>query len=397
MARYLYRAVGAGGTIQTGSAMAASPLLLRQTLHAQGLHLISAWRLGALASFFEASPSPQRKADFFTHLATLVGAGFPLEEAFSSFASDKALGRMGRQMATDLRAGKNLSEVFEAQRKAFDHTTLCVLTAAQKNASLTDGFTELARHWAWVSERRQDLTKALIYPSCLLILVTSLLTFLMDQVVPQLDSFLAMSGEAPSFSARLLKTLCAHALETVLGAITATALATATIVISARISSPMLLFWQKTLVRIPFFGPFWHDTKVHEMTHALGLMLAAKVDLLEALHDLELTASPFIARKIRACAALVRGGAPLAQSLGRVRLLSQVDAHLVALGERTGRLDHFVLQVAHLMGERMKKRTRRFLSLLEPGALLLVGALLIWIVSAIFLPLYEHLVLVEGL
>lgn len=397
MARYLYRAVGAGGAIQTGSAMAANPLLLRQTLHAQGLHLISAWRMGALATLFEASPSPQKKADFFTHLATLVGAGFPLEEAFSSFASDKALGRMGRQMAADLRAGKNLSEVFEAQRKTFDHTTLCVLSAAQKNAALSGGFTELSHHWAWVSERRQDLTKALIYPSCLLILVTGLLTFLMDQVVPQLDGFLAMTGEAPSFSARLLKTLCAHALEGVLGILAAATLITSAILVSARISSPMLLFWQKVLVHIPFFGALWHDTKVHEMTHALGLMLTAKVDLLEALHDLELTAPPFIAHKIRACAGLVRGGSPLAQSLGQAALLSQVDAHLVALGERTGRLDHFVGQVAHLMGQRMKKRTRSFLSLLEPGALLLVGALLIWIVTAIFLPLYEHLVLVEGL
>lgn len=397
MARYLYRALGSQGTVQTGSCEAASGALLRGALHAQGLQLIWAWRLGIAASLFEAAPSFQAKADFFTHLGTLVGAGFPLEEALSSFTSHKALGRTARHMAAQLRAGKTLGEVFGAQKNLFDPTTLIIIAAAQKNGDLVCAFEELATHWHWVATRRQDTLKALIYPSCLFVLVVALLTFLMDQVVPQLEGFLTMTGHVPTFSARLLHTLCAHAWEGALGVAGFATTLSLVVVLTSRASATLHLFWQRTLRGIPFFGRLWFEGASYEMCHALGLMLGAKVDLMEALLELEKMAPPLVAQKVRAVISLVKRGEPLSQSFEQTGLLPSVESRLLALGEKTGRLDHFVLESARLLGERVKKRTRTFLSMLEPGALLIVGALLIWIVSAVFLPLYEHLVLVEGL
>ena len=63
---------------------------------------------------------------------------------------------------------------------------------------------------------------------------------------------------------------------------------------------------------------------------------------------------------------------------------------LCAAGEKSDQLPFFLEHACRFAGGYFKHKTGRFLAILEPIALLTVGSLLLWVVMAIFVPLYEH-------
>jgi type II secretory pathway component PulF len=395
MPEFGYKALNQEGERLKGWAQAPTPQALRILLHQQDLTLLSYWRTSSIKIFKGHSLTHQDMEDLFVHLSALYQAGFPLADCFESYTGPKALSFICQEIARALKGGSTLVETLSSHPKIFDRTCLCVLGAAQKNGALGPAFEQLCAHYKWRKQIGREMKKALLYPLFLMILVSILLGFLMSEVVPQLNSFLSMGGGTPSWSALLLKGLCLHIKEALFWSAAFMVFFIAGTVITLHTSAKGTFFIQKFLAQLPLVGPLWQDTHIQRFTQSLSLMIASGVPLLEALQEAALPRHKTFRHHIDGVIGKIQGGNTLTQALTQERLFPASLLQLCALGEKTGRLDTFLARAAHLLEQDCNRRTQRALGILEPAALILVGGLLVWIVCAFFVPLYEHMALLE--
>jgi len=85
----------------------------------------------------------------------------------------------------------------------------------------------------------------------------------------------------------------------------------------------------------------------------------------------------------------VREGAALSSSLGAAKLFPPLVIHLIASGEATGRLDTMLARAAEAQSRELQNWVRRLTALLEPVLLVTMGGLVLFIVVAILLPIFE--------
>jgi general secretion pathway protein F len=85
----------------------------------------------------------------------------------------------------------------------------------------------------------------------------------------------------------------------------------------------------------------------------------------------------------------VREGGALAHALGRTRIFPPLVVHLVASGEASGKLDVMLARAAEAQAREMENWVRWMTALLEPVLILAMGLIVLFVVIAILLPIFE--------
>ena len=90
-----------------------------------------------------------------------------------------------------------------------------------------------------------------------------------------------------------------------------------------------------------------------------------------------------------AYAAQVREGMGLSRALAGTRQFPPILIHLTASGEATGRLDRMLERAAQELSRELSRRIEAFTTLLGPAVVLVMGGVVLFIVLAILLPVFE--------
>ena len=85
----------------------------------------------------------------------------------------------------------------------------------------------------------------------------------------------------------------------------------------------------------------------------------------------------------------VREGMPLARALGATAAFPPVMVHLIASGETSGRLDEALERAARQQQNDISTRLAAFAALFEPLMILAMGGIVLVIVLAILLPIFQ--------
>jgi len=114
------------------------------------------------------------------------------------------------------------------------------------------------------------------------------------------------------------------------------------------------------------------------------------VPLLSAMQAAEgvMTSLP-MQRAVDAIAHQVREGVTLSRALSAIGGFPPVLVHLVSSGEATGRLEQMLDRAATEQSKDLARRIETFTSLLGPLVVLFMGAIVLMIVLAILLPVFE--------
>jgi general secretion pathway protein F len=85
----------------------------------------------------------------------------------------------------------------------------------------------------------------------------------------------------------------------------------------------------------------------------------------------------------------VREGGSLSRALGKAKLFPPMVIHLIASGEATGRLDAMLLRAAEAQSRELENWVKGFTALLEPVLILVMGMIVLFVVVAILLPIFD--------
>jgi general secretion pathway protein F len=148
--------------------------------------------------------------------------------------------------------------------------------------------------------------------------------------------------------------------------------------------------WHEFLLRLPVIGRLTRGLNAARFSDTLGILTASGVPLLSALQSAVAVVGNLPMRAaVEDTAKQVREGGSLSRALAKARLFPPLVVHLIASGEATGRLDQMLTRAAEAQSRELEGWVKTFTALLEPLLILTMGLIVMFIVIAILLPIFE--------
>lgn len=392
MPAFEYSALDAGGRRSRGVLQADTARAARAQLRERGLNPLSVeeTRAAAQGAGGRSLGSGQR-ALLMRQLATLVASGLPIDESLAALAEGSE-GRLRSQVMA-LRArvleGSTLAAAMAEYPGSFPALYRASVAAGEAAGKLDGILLRLADY----AESRDALARrvllALTYPLLLSTVAIAVVAGLMVWVVPQVIGVFSQFGQALPLPTRILVALSdfvqGYGFWLLLGLF---ALAVGA-VLALRLPAARAALDAFSL-RVPVWGPLVRALDTARFARTLALLTGAAVPLLEALSIASQVVQNQHLREALARAALrVREGQTLSRALADSGQFPPVAVRLIASGERSGRLDAMLGEAALQQERALDTALGVAMAALGPGVILLVGGLVLFVVLAILLPIFQ--------
>ncbi|WP_296271659.1 type II secretion system inner membrane protein GspF [Pseudomonas sp. UBA6323] len=393
MPTYRYQAVDLAGRSHKASLQAESERHTRQLLREQGLFARDLQR-------HENDRQPARRqrvdraqlCELTRQLATLTGAGIPLVDALATLQRQlvqPALRNLLVAVSGSLAEGLGLARSLARQGGVFSPLYCALVEAGERSGRLAPVLERLAEHLEQSQRQRHKARTALIYPSVLmgvsLVVVIGLMTF----VVPRLTEQFAHAGQSLPWITSLLIGI-SNAL-----------LVCGPWLLGLGVVLALLAGWllrkpqwclrrDDLLLRLPRLGGLLQGLESARLSRSLAILVGSGVPLLEAL---QVAAATVDNRRIRLALERVthevRGGVSLHRALEASGHFPPLLLNMVASGEASGTLPDMLERVADNQERGFARQVDTAMALFEPLMILLMGAVVLFIVLAVLLPILQ--------
>ena len=387
----------ATGEIVEGTYVADSEARLRHDLEQRGLYVLLLRRRAGLGWV---SPSWTRRRRvgtreflvFNQELATLLRAGMPLVQSL-----DILRGRIDHpvfkpvldDVSERVRGGAALSDAFEAQSDLFPGVYTASLVAGEKSGGLADVILRYVSYQKVINAVRRKTLSALVYPAILLALSLVVVAIILLRVVPEFAGFYGGFGAELPLSTRVLvgvsSLLRANFLVLGLGAAGVGAAAWTWFKRTDRSTT-----LDRLLLRLPGLGPVARKLATSQLARTLATLLGGGIPLVNALDvSARSIGNHHLSQQLDIVTQRVREGESLAVALAARGAFPDVAIRMVEVGESTGALGDMLNSLADFFDEEIETTLGRFITLVEPVLLVLMGVVIAGLLLALYMPLMQ--------
>ncbi len=325
---------------------------------------------------------------------TLIKAGLPILKALDLLAERTAAPRQRPVLADvrqQVRDGALLSEAIQAQG-IFPPVYASSVLAGEKSGNLAGVLDQYIAYQRTTSGLRKRLTGVLIYPIVLLIVATGILSYLVTYVIPQFATlYRDMNVALPGPTVLLI------------GLVTGLKSYIALILSLLVVAIVGGLLWSRTeaggiaidrmKLKLPVVGDVWVKYQIAQFARTLSTLLTGGTSLVPALDTAASSlTSKLMSGAVAQAAQRVREGQPLAASLAATKLVPSLAVDMIEVGEASGALAAMLASVSEFFEEEVNVKLTTLISFIEPAILVFMGAVIAFILIALYLPLFSFTV-----
>jgi len=394
MAAFEYSALDDGGVPRSGVLQGDTARHVRRQLREQGLFPVEVREVerGAPGQGFQRGFGAREQALILGQLATLLRAGEPLVDALAALGgADQP--RPVRRVLMSVRArvveGQSLATAMDAFPRHFPDIVRASIAAGERSGRLVQVLDQLAAHAQRRERVGRGLWAALLYPVLLAVMAVLVVAGLLGYVVPRIVTVFDNFQQELPLATRWLIALSDFVSAWGYWLMLALAAALAAVLWLGR-DPARRARWQGWLVRLPVLGRLVWASEAARFTRTMAILLASAVPMVQALRVSARVVATLPARAgIEQAAARVREGSSLGAALRTGAWLPPVVLQLVDSGERGGELAELLQRAADIQEQDMDASLNVITGLAQPVLILLVGAMVLFIVLAIMLPILE--------
>ncbi len=386
-----------GGEVIEGVYIADNEARLRREFEEKGLYVLALKRSGARAFGGVTLPQSRRVSSreflvFNQELATLLKAGMPLVQSLDILrrrVSNPTFKGILDDVHERVRAGSALSEAFDAHGTMFPGVYTASLLAGEKSGNLEQVLRRYVAYVKIVSGVRRKTLSALIYPAVLLVLSLIVVTIIVVRVVPEFGDFYNQFGKELPWSTKLIVSISEIA--TRYFAVILLAIAGAAVGAVWWVKQPgQKRRLDRLILRIPGLGPVAQKFATSQASRTLATLLGGGIPLV---NSLEVTArslgNQYMAGELINAGQQVREGRALAAAMQESGAFPDVSIKMVEVGESTGALQEMLNSLADFYDEEIDTNLGRFVTLVEPILLVVMGLIIAGLLLALYMPLFN--------
>lgn len=397
MPAFEYTALDGTGRTRKGVEEGDSPRQVRSRLREQGLTPMSVNQVAERQALlrmpvFQQRIKPLELALATRQMATLARAGLPIEEVLATVARQSESPRVRSALTavrTRVMEGLPLAHALGEFPSVFPVIYRTTIAAGEQAGRLDLVLERLADNVEAQNAMRQKIQLAMFYPAiltCVALLVTvALLTYVVPEVVKVFDG---MNQELPLLTRSLIAVS-----DTLRDWGILILLVLVGLIYGARTLLKKPAYqrrWHDFLLRLPLIGRLTRGLNTARFARTLNILAGSGVPLLDALNMSASVISNLPMREaVSAAAQRVREGAGVGLALERSGYFPAMTLSLIKSGESSGTLDSMLERAAETQERELEARIAMVMGVFEPLLILTMGAVVLVIVLAILLPIFE--------
>lgn len=394
MPQYLYKANSVNGTKINGVVSAPSADEARAQLEMEGMSIDmlreqseSSWNksLSFHVSVHEIT--------FFTkNFSVMLGAGLTVVDSLI-IAEAQSTGKLKKILHSILHhveQGHSLAEGFKENKRYFSGTYIDVIRNGELSGTLSDNMAKLAERLESDLSLRRKIQAALVYPALVVSAIILLTIVLSVYVLPRLTRlFLSLDIDLP-LSTKILLWVSQFFINywLVVGIVLVGLIALIRLLIVVPIVRKML---HAIILRLPVVGSISRSVNLARFAGTLGALLNSGVPISESFESVihSVTNEVYRDRLQEALLHIEQGGSLAGFLEQHHRLFPPTITRMVAVGERTGRLDEILTYLGKFYEIEVDSATKQLSTTLEPVLLIMIGAAVLFVGLSIITPIYQ--------
>ncbi len=332
-------------------------------------------------------------------LATLIEAGLPMVPALNSLShqiENPNLRKVVSQIRERVKEGTSLSDALREFPKVFSNLYVNMVTAGESSGALDIVLVRLADFTENQVKLRNRVMAALIYPIVMIFLASGAVVFLMVRVVPKILELFEDWGQAlPLPTVILLQTtnfLTSYGWVLLAGLVV---LLLSMVFYFKSENGGFVL--DRLVLRAPIFGHLARIIATTRFSRTLGTLLASGIPLIKAMNIVKnIVNNRVIAKAIENSQEGIVEGESIAAPLARSGVFPAMVIDMIAVGENSGQLEHMLIKVSDAYDNQIETTVSGLTSILEPFLIVIMGGIVLFIVLAVLLPIFEMNQMVIG-
>ncbi len=398
MGAFEYIAMDQAGKQAKGLLEGDTPKHIRQLLRARKLLPVSVTEVAQKESrrqrsfSFRKGISSAELALVTRQLASLSQSGMPLEESLLAVSQQNDNPRT-KSILLGVRAkimeGYTLADGLGNFPQAFPELYRATVAAGEQSGHLDVVLERLADYTESRQELRQNITNAMVYPAALIVMAILIISFMLATVVPKIVGvFQSTQAELPGLTRGLIAT-SDFLVNYWFALIIALSLAAYGLWRLLQLDRPRRVY-HRFLLRMPITGKLARGINTARFTRTLSILAGSGVPILEALNiSAEVIENLPMRDAVIEAAVRVREGASISKSLTVSKLFPPMMIHLISSGEAGGRLEEMLGRAAAGQEREVNGLIATLLGILQPLVIVIMGGVVLTIVLAILLPIFE--------
>ena len=386
-----------GGEVIEGIYIADNEARLRREFEEKGLFVLSLQSRRGLGGL-SLTPKRVRKIGtqeflvFNQELATVLKAGMPLVQSLDILrarVSNPTFKAVLDSVHDKVKAGSALSDSFAEHGGLFPTVYSASLLAGERSGNLEQVIRRYVSYEKVVGAVRRRTISALIYPAILVTMMIVLVGIIVIKVVPSFSEFYANFGRQLPLQTRIIIGLSNFLTANLWLVVLVVAGTVGGVVTWSRRPGHRAQI-DKAILRIPMLGAAARKFATSQAARTLATLLGGGIPLVQALDiSARSLSNRYMAGELAATQQRVQEGQSFAVALAERGVFPDVAVKMVEVGESTGALQEMLNSLADFYDEEIDTDVERFIKLIEPALLVIMGLVIAAVVLALYMPLFE--------
>lgn len=341
----------------------------------------------------EKTGSKSSKADvqtFTSELSVLLGAGLPLDRSLhilSEVTESKDMKNVIQSILKYIREGKSFSDSLLMHPRIFSKLYINMIKAGETSGVLDEIFDKLNEFLESTRELKEHVFSAMIYPAILIVTSVISIIILLVFVVPRFSLIFVDLGGALPVPTKILIYVSQGLLSywwvfvlSVFGGL---------VVFKTYLKSGEGRHRWDAL-KLKLMGDVIIKLETARFCRTLGTLLKSGVPLLQALNNSkDVVSNQVISGSLNAISKETKEGKGIAVPLSNANVFAPLALSMIKVGEETGQLENMLIKVAAAYEKNLKESIKRFVSILEPVMILILGLIIGFIVLSMLMAIFS--------
>lgn len=397
MAIFKYKGVNANGKTVKDTIQADDAVSLKKLLRSQGIILSDYEQLKEKrrSNFFSVS-SKAKKGEFVTfcrQFAIMLTAGVSIADCLDTLRKQKFTTVFKNDISAayeEVLKGSLLSEALQKHPKNFPNYFISMVYVGELSGNLAHVLVRAADYYDNDLKIKAKTKSAMMYPMFLSIMVVAIFFLLMIMIVPNFAKTLQGYGqELPGLTQAVLA-ISDFVVANVVWLLLGIAVVVIGSILFFKKTAKGKYLWSAFMMHVPVFKNIKINTITTRFGQTFAILLESGMQVFDCMKVMpRIINDKYFEKKFAYAIEEVNNGKRLSRSLENTQLFPPMLSQMVNVGENTGSLDEVLNIVGDYYQNVLAQSIQRATALLEPMSILLLGGVVLVIILAVMLPMFN--------
>ena len=325
-------------------------------------------------------------------MATMVEAGLPLVTSLSTLQdqlTNPTLKRVITTVREDVEGGMSFSDALSRHPKIFSSLFTNLVRAGEASGMLAEILDRIASYMEATNSLKKKVRAAMIYPAVVSGMAILISVVLIIKVIPVFGSIYEDFGATLPLPTQILLNFSDFMQKWFLGIIVFF-VAMGFLARGYLRTEKGRLAFDRLQFKLPIFGPLIQKVVVSRFSRTLSTLIQSGVPILRAMDIVGKTAgNKAVELAVKVASEKIKMGESIADPLEETGLFPLMVTKMIAVGEKTGKLDTMLEKVSDFFDDQVDSAIAGLTSLIEPILIAFLGIVIGTIVVCMFMPILQ--------